>query len=1257
MDRHVTIAEVLSDSAASPAPGNAYMLSVGYKFLQDSRLWGPIRAFQKLRMFLWSGARTAGGGGIARMGRSTNIRLEKGKVTPANPSMAISNEEKMIQESLERVLVTDPNLGHKRTDFYWMDAGKDKAFAYSRRSFGPKRIAFDESTFQKLADIRFSPTESDVRRRAAQWWSDQIVRHEVSHTRRPAWMLFALGTLLLDVVSYWWIPGAPRLSDNPALWEIQMMSGMLSGILLGIIGGLSICGIVAPLLLDRDDESSQIDADVRAVHQLIDEDKGLLAAVSGIGASLGPKQEQYLTTLTEIAKAEKRYYYDGARAMKRQLLWKTFWSMFRGARTMPAPDHEASTTITVPDTERKVKIIFGTSGWRGLLVRAGSKFKNGKALPKDADGFTPENVGRAAQAIAVIVQQDEIYQSGLPVGVGYDARPGGRAFAVQVVEVLRANGIRVKFVDGVMATPVMAEMTRKELPPDQRFAIGVHLTASHNAVYYSFDEVEAPNGDIQKGAMWMGIKIMRNGTPADDTYTGAIAARANDADNNATYLYKALSEDELTPLRFDAIALANQRLSDAFQFDDPVNGLIAKLNASHHNGHIQQILWNVLHGGTSPQVQRLVEMMEAKGLKVPTEVLNKRTLNEGSIETIEGGHPLRIVNDKGEEEPWGPEPTPKMYKAQMAGKMKAGVTAGIFDGDGDRTEIYDLDGITTLSPNELGVSFAHFLLKTGRVSGNPETLSLVRTLPTTRNLDLLAKFFGLGFHQTPVGSKHFNEYMGSMVTATEESGHIFFRIGDEVFADSAVGEFLLGLLIQAETGKSLKQYYNEDVVADLKTVGNPLIYNRTGVESKYVTNEFKDALKKLRTDNPQDFADALSAKLGKKASVMDATTDKSGILVEFEDGSWAMYRLSGTDGSVRIYGEDTSEEKLRLQEKTVQEVLLELTTPAPARVVVIDMDGAVGVGLLIDRLHAQGFRVVGMTRYMTTSDGGRKLLMQLVDQVIGIELSDAAGVSHFDRNSAYPYLLRKHFGDRLKDVFVVANDDLVLLDGLAGRANLQNAVSRIDQWLTKSRGRGLMPTKKSYKDVRSWFPNISEAVHNALTMLYASISIEERMMIWTASNEEILQQEPEGKRALVGYWLTRALSMAVAAAGVFHYVDTSSPAGLLMGVVLTLIAAVAVSMPVQLILNVLYYVGTGGIGDLYKAWQDHRMVQKAAEAEALALAVRLTQPFYSRLNVHHVVMGASALFLILETTFHIAHGSPVVNANSLRYTAVFLGAA
>jgi phosphomannomutase len=655
--------------------------------------------------------------------------------------------------------------------------------------------------------------------------------------------------------------------------------------------------------------SSRLPREIGRALLLVTPSLTVLAAAAFAGLSA------WVTSGVVLATAAITYFFDPFS----QRLHKLYNVISPSRWRLSLPD---ATQLKIPTSDLSIKIKFGTSGWRGLMVPAGTKYADDRQLPEDSTGLTAGNVNRMAQAIADSLQNDRDYQSGLYVGVGYDARPGGRDFAIQVVEVLVANGIRVRFLDDITPTPVTAEMTRAELG-EERFAIGIHITASHNAVYYTFDQLKTPEGDLLDGAQWMGMKVMKGGTPANDVYTGAIAARANDSSQNETFWHRTLSQEELAALKFDAIALANDRLARAFGFDDE-DGLIAKLNRMQDRGQLDRILWNVLHGGTTKQVKALVALMRAKGLKVPADILNDVPMNEGSEKAINGGYPVTAQHE-GNTVPWRPEPTPSMYKAKMDPLMKPGVMAGIFDGDGDRAEIYDRDGKTTLQPNELGVIFTHFLLKTGRVTGDPATLSIVRTLPTTRNLDLLAQYFGLPLYQTPVGSKHFEAHLNTLVTGTEESGHLFFRLGQEVFVDSAVAEFLLGLLITAETGKSLKDYYDQDVMNDLKTVGEPVDFFRDELKKKFVTKELLEGLEILRSQKSDRFAQILSQKLGKTPRIIDAKTDAKGVLVEFDDGSWAMYRISGTDGSIRLYGEDTTAERLSAIKKTLSETLLELT--------------------------------------------------------------------------------------------------------------------------------------------------------------------------------------------------------------------------------------------------------------------------------------------------------------------------------------------
>ncbi len=104
------------------------------------------------------------------------------------------------------------------------------------------------------------------------------------------------------------------------------------------------------------------------------------------------------------------------------------------------------------------KIIFGTSGWRGIL----------------AEDFTFDRVRVAVQAIADDLNQN---RGGAPhqVIVGYDTRFLGKRFAGAAASVLAGNGIRVLRSTDPVPTPVVSfEILRRKLSG------GITVTASHN---------------------------------------------------------------------------------------------------------------------------------------------------------------------------------------------------------------------------------------------------------------------------------------------------------------------------------------------------------------------------------------------------------------------------------------------------------------------------------------------------------------------------------------------------------------------------------------------------------------------------------------------------------------------------------------------------------------------------------------------------------------------------------------------------------
>ncbi|MCS6886202.1 MAG: phosphoglucomutase/phosphomannomutase family protein [Acidobacteriota bacterium] len=116
-------------------------------------------------------------------------------------------------------------------------------------------------------------------------------------------------------------------------------------------------------------------------------------------------------------------------------------------------------------------IKFGTDGWRGRI----------------ADDFTFENVRVVSQALADYLNSSEPEDK--TVIVGYDRRFLSEAFARTAVEVLAANGFRVRLFTCAVPTPQVSFRVLRDSA-----CAGVVITASHNPPEYNGFKIKAPFG-------------------------------------------------------------------------------------------------------------------------------------------------------------------------------------------------------------------------------------------------------------------------------------------------------------------------------------------------------------------------------------------------------------------------------------------------------------------------------------------------------------------------------------------------------------------------------------------------------------------------------------------------------------------------------------------------------------------------------------------------------------------------------------------
>lgn len=233
-----------------------------------------------------------------------------------------------------------------------------------------------------------------------------------------------------------------------------------------------------------------------------------------------------------------------------------------------------------------------------------------------------------------------------------------------------------------------------------------------------------------------------------------------------------------------------------------------------------------------------------------------------------------------------PEPIPQ-YLGPSIELMKTGdFDLGIItDGDADRVGALAPGGVFISPGVILAIILIHF------VEDLKKSGSVVTTVSNTALIYKVARKFGLKVHETPVGFKYVSEIMRreKVLIGGEESGGIGFP--DYLFERDGV---LSGLLLM-EAMAMRKQNFAQILERLWKEFGR-LYYVRRDLE---YPNELKAKLfQTLAAHKPSDLA-------GHKVR---SVNDKDGMKFVFEDDSWLLFRLSGTEPILRIYSEATSQE-------------------------------------------------------------------------------------------------------------------------------------------------------------------------------------------------------------------------------------------------------------------------------------------------------------------------------------------------------------
>jgi phosphoglucomutase len=248
---------------------------------------------------------------------------------------------------------------------------------------------------------------------------------------------------------------------------------------------------------------------------------------------------------------------------------------------------------------------------------------------------------------------------------------------------------------------------------------------------------------------------------------------------------------------------------------------------------------------------------------------------------------------------------PDVSEENLAPLRKAvtdsGAAAGLAtDGDADRFGIIDRNG-TWVSPNQILALVYDYLVETRNWN-----MPAARSVATSQMIDAAAKAHGQTTYQTPVGFKYIGQLIreDKIALGGEESSGLTIR-GHIPEKDGILACLLVAEMLAARGGTSIK----EQIQQLFKKIGREFWPLR---ENLHLSDEQKaNAVRKVAVD--------ASTLLGRKVVSIDRT---DGAKFVFDDGTWMLLRLSGTEPLLRLYVEaDSAAASARLAREATEWVL------------------------------------------------------------------------------------------------------------------------------------------------------------------------------------------------------------------------------------------------------------------------------------------------------------------------------------------------
>jgi phosphoglucomutase len=254
------------------------------------------------------------------------------------------------------------------------------------------------------------------------------------------------------------------------------------------------------------------------------------------------------------------------------------------------------------------------------------------------------------------------------------------------------------------------------------------------------------------------------------------------------------------------------------------------------------------------------------------------------------GIPYTIINDRPDPYFGGhpPEPSEAHIPDFIAlVKNDPDIRLGLAtDGDADRFGILDTDG-SYIEPNYIIALLLDYLIRVRKLEGG-----VARSVATSHLIDAVAKKHGVPVYETPVGFKYIGELISQdrLIIGGEESAGLTIK-GHIPEKDGILACFLVAEMVARE-GKSIRELLDR-------------LYGEVG---RFVTR--RDNLK-LSPELEIAYSSKINAVPAEVAGAkVKEVVRIDGTKLLLDDGSWMLFRKSGTEPVVRLYGEAGNDARL-----------------------------------------------------------------------------------------------------------------------------------------------------------------------------------------------------------------------------------------------------------------------------------------------------------------------------------------------------------